>query len=372
MKSQTKVTVGQLCYYNGTTGDFQFCTDTDAKVNTVSTSPSDGINPGNKVDPTNWAYTINRRTGYFGRFSYWYNGSNWGLRMGTYSSPWSSAIIPTPGTTLQSLYNEALSKLNDKVRDNADWAEDIAQASRTAKLFKLADNAADLARTLRRNPIAGVSSLYLQFRYGWKPLMQNVYDTAVLQLQDTQAGRVITAGARVSYPSSATIEDGDSGVSGEVVHADIDGLRGVRFKLKIKPQSGPSLSDFTTLNPLYLGWNLIPYSFVVDWFWNVGGYLEAMESAMKYNAIFDGGYYTELDAYDATLRIKDLWSGSPKNSYYYEYAKKYQKHVNFRRVALTSWPLPQFPRPTIDLGGSKLLAAAALLGTILGRKSTRR
>lgn len=365
MKDETKVIVGKLDYFNPSTGVLTNSVTADHYVKTVNTTPNDGRNLGDGVTPNAWQYTVLQRTGWNGKLSYWYRGSNWSNRVGTYSSPWNGSPISKPSSTMLQLYNEALAKLNDRVRDTVDWAEDIAQASRTAKIGNLANNAADLARQLKRTPIAGIAAGYLQFRYGWKPLLGNIYDTAVLQLQSAQAGRELVVGARTEYPSGDRIVDPDSGTL-EPVSTNVRGVRGVRFHVKLRPQPAQSIFDYTTLNPLYLGWNLIPYSFVVDWFWNIGGYLEAMEQALRYSIFFESGFYTELDAYSAVLRTENKWSGAPNNSMYYESVRRYQKEVSFKREILYNWPLPQFPRPVVDLGSGKLLAAAALLGTLLG------
>lgn len=351
----------------------------DTSLNNVSVVPPDGKNLGNFKTPTPFEYSINVFRKFTGmKIEYWPKGVEYSRVVGCYGGE------PLSGPTWErtALYNEALERLNDKVRDSADWGEDLAMPSRTAKLANLAEQARDFARKhihvagdptfkikdLWKKDIPAICNGYLQYRYGWKPLMQNVYDTALAQLNDT-SGHAVRLRSSVKRPMRSTgfVTNAGSGTAyPNGVNQSVSGVQGCRFDISMRGMDSNSLSDYVTNNPAYLAWNLIPYSFVVDWFYNVGNWLRAQELALKYNPYFMSGSITELYA----CRTIETVSDKPDGDYFWvKYGKAYRRDVRFKRTVLTAWPLPHKPVLNTDLGSSPLLAAAALLGSLLGRKS---
>jgi hypothetical protein len=110
-------------------------------------------------------------------------------------------------------------------------------------------------------------------------------------------------------------------------------------------------------NPINLLWEIIPYSFVVDWFLPIGQYLEGLTNFQgltfidgcetrftRQSALFDVYYY-----YEDNVQI-DIRYGS--------YSRD---DVLFDRLKLTSWPsmrLPSFKNP---ISTEHALNALALL-----------
>jgi hypothetical protein len=126
------------------------------------------------------------------------------------------------------------------------------------------------------------------------------------------------------------------------------------------------LARWTSLNPLSIAWELIPYSFVIDWFYDAGTYLRNLESALLYNNVFNGGYVSELYAYDGTERTQKYFTYKVGiyTRYYTNTARRSRKR-NFVRTKLLSYPLPRAPSISTDLSSARLLSAAALLRQLL-------
>lgn len=343
----------------------------DYVLTDVDTSPDTGLNPGNKISPTNWQYSIEIVQNFTGRKDQFYPaGDLYNSAIGVYGS------VPLDGPEWErdSLVNAALAKLNANVRDQADWAEDIAQARGTAKSHKLSTLAKDLVlkvANLRHNPLAAIgatSSGYLLFRYVWKPIINNIYDTAVAALNTNDGGKLrIRASVTRSIDQSGRCMSPGSG-SGVPYSTQFSnsGKQGCRISVIMRGMDENRLADFTTLDPSVLAWNLLPWSFVADWVYGIGGYLEAQEHALRFNSLFVSGYVTELYANHRKEVIMDVTS--PDGLHKVAFGRARRKSIRFQRTVLSGWPLPRRPVLNIDLGSSKLLAAAALLGTILGRK----
>lgn len=117
-----------------------------------------------------------------------------------------------------------------------------------------------------------------------------------------------------------------------------------------------SIANYTSLNPVSIVWELIPYSFVVDWFTNVGGYLRNLESSLLYGSDFAYGYRSDLSVQHETQ------GAAGGNNAYSEVAAGDYLLVTFRRSILNASPTPRFPSFNPKLGTTRLLSAASLLG----------
>lgn len=139
------------------------------------------------------------------------------------------------------------------------------------------------------------------------------------------------------------------------------------LKCRYKPR-GNSWAGFTSLNPVSIAWELLPYSFVVDWFFNVGNYVRNLETALLYGGDFVDGYMTKVSYAQMKMVPKRYsypkGSGTGLVSCTFD-AKSEAYLVNFNRSILTSSPTPEVPSFRADLGSARLLNAAALLAVLL-------
>lgn len=135
------------------------------------------------------------------------------------------------------------------------------------------------------DPSRAAANQWLALTYGWRPLVQDVYNAAETLAEtaldlDNQVMRV-TASTR--YRDQRTFRM-LMGVS-PLIFATCKEITEQSFKgvWKFKPTSLNSWGSFGLLNPASVAWELLPFSFVVDWFLPVGRYLEGLDVPMRFN-----------------------------------------------------------------------------------------
>jgi hypothetical protein len=257
-------------------------------------------------------------------------------------------------------FNQALAKLYDKYRGNLDLSVDAGQLRQTKAMF----NAIDVAERFvvrRASLIKKAGSAWLEYVYGWKPIIQNVYDIA------DNAAR--SPGGYLSETRAGARNQNDDFVKQKalpyVYETTTSDFVGVKFCVTYATKGGFDVSKWTSLNPASIAWELMPYSFVVDWFYNVGGYMRSLESALISNKNFVSGYISILNRREVTRRRSiNIVSGGVT---YLEDLRATSRSVSFSRTILTAPPLPRSPTLRADLGASRLLSAASLLSQFLKR-----
>lgn len=331
---------------------------------------SSGIVSGNRVTPNPWSYNIVKQDMMTGRI-FQQDATTTRVTEGLMSSdlngggvwltPWSSSM-----NTL--LYNEALSKLNDKLRGGLDMSEDIADRRNVNRINRSMISLVELADQVSRGArgkIAVISSLWLSRQYTWRPLVSTIYDAANNIL--TRADRPVNASASAWRPVPDLVK-ANFAVHGYAptsvpVNYSCDGKYVCKIGVRVKSNK-LLLGNFTSLDPSVLAWNLLPYSFVVDWCFNVGEYLRNQETVTRYSAAFIGGYVSYLLAENVRGEIaySGNWAGFPSNIS----GRSGAKNVRFQRSVLSSYPSPRLPVLNLELSLERMFTLAALLGTRLG------
>jgi len=119
-----------------------------------------------------------------------------------------------------------------------------------------------------------VSDAWLEMQYGWLPLLSDVHSS-----MHSLAKRYETEW-RVRYRARRRMERKEDYVSG-YISWERKGERDVTLIVDIA--SPPSLSTQLQLNdPLSVAWEVLPWSFVVDWFLPIQSYLGALDFYRKF------------------------------------------------------------------------------------------
>jgi len=211
---------------------------------------------------------------------------------------------------------------------------------------------------------------WLEWKYGWKPLMGDLFgilDESIRQKLNTI--QRIRASAKRPLNGLGKIQRYIHKNSWDVISAG-SGIQSCRMSMVIEIRGGFALDRWSSLNPVSVTWELIPYSFVVDWFYDVGSYLRNLETGLLYNSLFKSGYYSELYAYEGTetaiqgQRINYLGNNPPKIEMC-EYARSSIKYIEFYRTKMVSYPLPRPPVFQADLGSEQLFTLAGLLSQMI-------
>jgi hypothetical protein len=220
----------------------------------------------------------------------------------------------------------------------------------------------------RGNPSVkkSLANNWLQLQYGWKPLLSDI--EGFLKIMGNQLGAQDHV---VRVRGSASAQERTVANLPLVGPDHPPGKTYMSYRTKVKFQvrfrmDNPLLALFAQTgftNPINLVWELIPFSFVVDWFLPIGSYLEAL-SAWD-GATFLGGSKTQFTRaqMDSTVAFSGV---SPTESTVIEniYAAYCKEEVWLQRTALSSWPsqiLPTF-RNGIREGVRAQNAIALLVG----------
>lgn len=324
---------------------------------------------------------------------------------GTVNGLGSFATHTDPGA-----FNQALGKLGDVIRGSIDLSVDAFQARQTVKLVSSVLSVRKAITTLlelsirdesrerrrgsaivrkriyakRRNrkdsfavkqkvlstPLKDLGSGWLMFQYGVKPTLQTLYD--LTHGNATRLGNSLEIRGKTGFP----------GVTGqEIVRQEVITQNAfsrnvtvyqTTFRYKIGGSYTPSskfaetMSRFTSLNPASIGWELLPFSFVIDWFVDVGGYLRAAETALVSNLGTFKGYQTLTKREEATEQT--YWFGKDGNITKSGSLKHSRRRTSKTRTLLNAVPFPRKPTFKVDMGSTRLLNAAALLSQLIGKR----
>lgn len=206
---------------------------------------------------------------------------------------------------------------------------------------------------------------WLTLQYGWNPLLQDIYNAAevVAKLNNLSYSHVLTARGSKSKDVLSKSADGSTTratfTSNYTVRYTLDGVAPVTSALGLN-------------NPAEVAWELIPYSFVVDWFYPVGNYLSSL-NALAENFRFLGGTHSTLSVakqvWDRSRSSVSVEKFNMNDPIYWNVVTTTSKStgrqearmVSFNRDTLSGVPLPQLPRLKNPLSLSHMASGLALL-----------
>lgn len=243
---------------------------------------------------------------------------------------------------------ECLLKLKDQ---KAMLSETLATARQTGNLLAesagrlwgalLAVKRRDLGRArrllgLHRRKLTvgkGTAGEVLKYQYGWKPLMSEIEGLYELFGEQIQEAQIIWArrNLRSDYSREYKQPGYDFNFSGRR-HSSCTLVGQVRSN-RIRTASRVGLA-----NPLQLGWELIPLSFVVDWSIPVGNVLSAMDATSGID--FVGGYFS--DTAQGFTSVKHFLTGSDSREVLVQTGLAEDFRFSNRRIKYTNFPSGSF------------------------------
>lgn len=163
------------------------------------------------------------------------------------------------------------SKTSDMILDRANRLFKAYTSFRRGQFRKVAQNL-NLSRKT-------VHSTWLEYQYGWMPLMMEVKGAAEFLAQHAM-------GRPQRFTVSATTTDKtDVAETGALEGWDSMGRRitytrqcNVRIWCEVSNLHLSQLQQLGITNPLLYAWEIIPYSFVFDWFCSVGDFLTGLSA----------------------------------------------------------------------------------------------
>lgn len=213
-----------------------------------------------------------------------------------------------------------------------------------------------------------VADTWLEYSYGWKPLLSDVYshaEAAASMMVDKQGVvREVKASAKsnrvVDVPYGAISFSGVDRVTSE---------RRVRLAIKYSIPDGQisPLVAFGLTNPLTVAWEIVPFSFVVDWFLPIGNYLQSLSAYQGLQ--FHSGYQTTKSTYFMTreINLSSYVVGATSVTAEGRLKANYTD-FSINRVVLGSFPTVELPRFKDPRSFAHAASAIALLQSLFLRK----
>lgn len=292
--------------------------------------------------------------------------------------------------------NKALAKLYDRIRDSEiSLATTIGEGRETLDLVRavqfraqsfldsptLSGNKRKVKNWIKRrglrafrNKIRTVGQLELFWNLSLRPLLMDVEalrNHLVLKSTDTLHLKV---SARAS-DSRAVVSTWDD-TSGIIPHNWTIRTENVIDSVWVEYGVTYRITDLHTFENWRAGltvrpsllWELTSLSFVVDYFYNVGQYLQILEGSILNNGIaVESGFKTVSTRRDATISENYQYTG-------YDYKDVHNWTSSFsethkKRVLLTSWPLPGNVITTkLPRASTPLLNIAGLLSQLIAER----
>lgn len=286
--------------------------------------------------------------------------------------------------------NRLIAKLADRINAaNANLLEDLSTANQTLRLFTNNVNRLRLGiKYIRTNNMVGflrhhnaylsrsrqetfsrlwkqstrngrrgsrlLADLWLEYRFGWLPLLNDIEAGIKLYAQyQARGGEVCTVKAKLSKtddwqaPSGSGLTDINPVLPTGYVysHSKTSCMIGLSYRC-----DNPSLALMSSLSltsPVLLGWELVPFSFLVDWFLPIGN---ALQSFSTFEGLaFQKGYKTYFTRRSVVQRLNDTRNQNPIAGVQLGLRETVTggndwTGVQVNRTVLTDFPTPKLPR----------------------------
>lgn len=304
----------------------------------------------------------------------WVGSSNFG---GTYYD--GVPVFPS------NLENQAIIKARLKLKNQkVNLGQAFAERGQTVRLVgSTLTRLVELVHNVKRRRFPKKEDFFdywLELQYGWKPLLSDVYGSVqALHEREKEAdrGKVCVKSFVKSKDRTERVVYTDFGVC----HTQLTKVRNIEHKGMIRldfvqsnaPLTG-TLSQVGITNPLELAWELLPWSFVADWFVPVGDYLSVLDATLGWD--FLGGSFsqkTTVKSHPTSARVNP--SGSMLAPLTHHMSSSGEgRQVHFKRKTYGSPPLPTLPSLS-KLGRSSpehvQNGIALLMSAIVGKSRVR-
>lgn len=218
------------------------------------------------------------------------------------------------------------------------------------------------------------SNAWLALQYGWLPLLSDVYGSCeALEKADENRDRyrcTVKAGYSDKEAVSRLFTEGVGTCYVEVNKQVTTAYKGMtRLDYVLRNPLLATMSQVGVTNPLEVAWELVPFSFVADWFVPVGKYLSDLDATIGWEFL-GGSTSTKVEqSYNPVVRrvhvgSNEQWGITTKNSTYAYCNGGKGRAMRFNRIAYgpLDEPTASLPRISGDpLNGKRLMSAIALL-----------
>lgn len=280
---------------------------------------------------------------------------------GIYSAELYGSMSAPSARLKQSLYNRAYARMREKVQDGSTLGTTIAEGRESLEL--IAQRGASILKAvkrLKRGDPRGfayelsvpqhhrrngkystkhwLSGHWLEYWLGVAPTIADVEKSIeVLGRDHNRATRVKTA----AFESYKTVSGAlTPHIWPPYIRAEGKAMEGIYVQVRVDNPNTYLAAQLGLLNPVAIAWELVPLSFVANWFYDVGSFLNSMDTFYGLS-IEDGGRFSKFE-YSGS-EIADTWNSTGTA---FERQTASFNGYSFRRVAGNSF---QLPRPVLEL-----------------------
>jgi hypothetical protein len=336
---------------------------------------------------TDYEYGYDLRKKNIAPFNY---TNNWGTQL----YPMVSPLMTAADSQFAVVENSAIKKLNARANlgVQANMAQNLAQYTQTTNMIaKNAKNIAASVFALRKGKFSLAANLlfnnvgrstgkqirmgfpskskslannWLELQYGWKPLLSDIDESMRIlasYIEKSSGTQQVKATATMTRQTVGKIF-GPVSVDPAIGFERSQTLWSCRFgcKYKISSHLTSSLAQLGFTNPINLAWEILPWSFVVDWFLPIGPYLESLSA--PHGLEFVVGYKTRFGR-QITNSLVSFDGKMPGDSTanLRAYTNRTRTVVSLVRTRLSAWPVQSFPQFKNPFSEMHVANAIALL-----------
>jgi len=245
-------------------------------------------------------------------------------------------------------------------------------ASGMLKALKVSQTSVALKQSYR-DVLDAASGVWLSYSYAVRPLLADVFGAMSALEKRHSRPDVVTMRARVSSELDKTMAT----VGAQPGRLDIEwsckgtleSHMGLSFEI-----ANPflyTLSQVGLTNPLNVAWELVPFSFVVDWFLPIGAYFDGLVPPQGISNLH--GYQSYKGEFHGKGKLTGNFPIPPNTA---DGSRKFEAtwYNRFKgRNPITSYPRYHLVGATFDLGKSQIASGLSLLWSVgAGRKAERK
>lgn len=302
-----------------------------------------------------------------------------------------------PAKDFDALNRRAVTALRNKIKSQSiNAAQAVAERKRTAQT--VADAARTIAKAVsavKRGDVIGAAKAlgvqrprsarqsrsrqvsdaaahhWLSLQYGWKPLLNDVYGAAeqLAKAHNNVQFKTVTQSVSQTWSDKITIR-----------HAAVENFSGpnetrYRYQERVDirygctyTQSNPKvveLKEWGITNPAQLAWELVPFSFVADWFLPVGNFLSSLDATLGLE--FQSGYMTVFREFQGDVRQETMLKHKSDGRFISNWGGNTWTLVQCSRTRLAGFPSARIPSFKNPVSVTHAVTAVALLSQLFKR-----
>lgn len=205
----------------------------------------------------------------------------------------------TFGNSMSAVNNKCYGKFLDAVRTAAGIGQNLVEYKQTVELLhgaigalrsplkafataarRYAKQARFTPHELGRTALKDLGGAWLIWHFGVDPLIKDIYNICErLDEHKNDEWRRVTVSSRSWWQYNMSQGPGAFNWTQDEWY---DGVVRMSMEVRVKNQTTAMLNDFGLVNPASLLWEIVPFSFVIDWFYPVGAYLNSFSDLLGY------------------------------------------------------------------------------------------